>query len=173
MSDAARTDVISNLQHSTASERASADPAREILYARDVTRATYKGILHWSPTYGGSGAAGSSGRGRELRRQRARASASAGVDDEEADGDDEVEPLLAGRIRRRRVRGPPWCRELPGGGLAAGGGAPSRGEGEVAGVGGEGGVPVRWRGRRRRKAAGCHRDGGASSLDRACNIPEI
>jgi hypothetical protein len=37
--------------------------------------------------------------------------------------------------------------------------ARSRGEGEVAGVGGEGGTPVRWRGRRRR-------EGGASALDR-------
>jgi hypothetical protein len=44
------------------------------------------------------------------------------------------------------VRGPPWRRELSGGGLAAGGGAPSRGEGEAARVGGEGGAPVRWRG---------------------------
>jgi hypothetical protein len=55
---------------------------------------------------------------------------------------------------------------LPSGGLAAGGGAPSIGEGEVAGVGGEGGASVRWRGRRRRKAAGRHREGGASALDR-------
>jgi hypothetical protein len=62
----------------------------------------------------------------------------------------------------------------PSGGLATGGGAPSRGEGEVAGVGGEGevagvggegGAPVRWRGRRRRKAAGRQREGGASALD--------
>jgi hypothetical protein len=56
---------------------------------------------------------------------------------------------------------------LPSGGLAAGGGVPSRGEGEVAGVGGEGDAPVRWRGRRRRKAAGRHREGGASALDQA------
>jgi hypothetical protein len=36
------------------------------------------------------------------------------------------------------VRGPPWRCELSGGGLAAGGGAPSRGQGEAVGVGGEG-----------------------------------
>jgi hypothetical protein len=58
------------------------------------------------------------------------------------------------------VRGPSWRWELPGGGLAIGGGAPSRGVGEVVGVGGEGGAPVSWRGRR------C-REGGASALDRA------
>jgi hypothetical protein len=44
------------------------------------------------------------------------------------------------------VRGLPWRRELSGGGLAAGGGAPSRGGGEAVGVGGEGCAPVWWRG---------------------------
>jgi hypothetical protein len=53
---------------------------------------------------------------------------------------------------------------LPSGGLAAGGGAPSRGEGEVARVGGEGGALVWWKGGG--GAAGRHREGSASALDR-------